>query len=176
MATGPTSDTKLPKAGYPREPSRAFLGTPTATRIYLAAGVTDMRNGFEGLYGLVRDRLSCEPLSGHRCVDPIQTCLTPAPVHSPGGRTYSYQNQDVPRSGARPTTSRPTHSSVCAPTSIPWWLTPLAPVGRLQERFSFFPSTAVSSDADQACRSSNRDCGKTRSAAYRCSQTPPLTA
>ena len=24
-----------------------------------------MRRGFEGLYGLVRDRLSCEPLSGH---------------------------------------------------------------------------------------------------------------
>ena len=23
------------------------------------------RKGFEGLYGLVRDRLSCEPLSGH---------------------------------------------------------------------------------------------------------------
>jgi transposase len=36
-----------------------------ATRIYLAAGVTDMRKGFEGLYGLVRDRLSCEPVSGH---------------------------------------------------------------------------------------------------------------
>jgi transposase len=36
-----------------------------ATRIYLAAGVTDMRKGFEGLFGLVRNRLSCEPLSGH---------------------------------------------------------------------------------------------------------------
>ena len=24
-----------------------------------------MRKGFEGLYGLVRDRLQCEPLSGH---------------------------------------------------------------------------------------------------------------
>ena len=24
-----------------------------------------MRQGFEGLYGLARDRLSCEPLSGH---------------------------------------------------------------------------------------------------------------
>ena len=24
-----------------------------------------MRKGFEGLYGLVRERLSCEPLSGH---------------------------------------------------------------------------------------------------------------
>jgi hypothetical protein len=28
-----------------------------ATRIYLAAGATDMRKGFEGSYGLVRDRL-----------------------------------------------------------------------------------------------------------------------
>jgi transposase len=36
-----------------------------ATRIYLAAGATDMRKSFEGLYGLVRDRLSCDPLSGH---------------------------------------------------------------------------------------------------------------
>jgi transposase len=41
------------------------FGLGPATRIYLAAGVTDMRKRFEGLYGLVRDRLSCEPLSGH---------------------------------------------------------------------------------------------------------------
>jgi transposase len=40
------------------------LGWSQATRIYLAAGVTDMRKGFEGLYGLVRDRLLCDPLSG----------------------------------------------------------------------------------------------------------------
>jgi transposase len=37
----------------------------SATRIYVAAGVTDMRKGFEGLFGLVRDRLDCDPLSGH---------------------------------------------------------------------------------------------------------------
>jgi transposase len=36
-----------------------------ATRIYLAVGATDMRKSSEGLYGLVRDRLLCEPLSGH---------------------------------------------------------------------------------------------------------------
>jgi transposase len=41
------------------------LGIGRATRIYLAPGVTDMRKGYEGLYGLVRDRLQCEPLSGH---------------------------------------------------------------------------------------------------------------
>lgn len=36
-----------------------------ATRIYLAAGATDMRKGFEGLFGLARDRLALDPLSGH---------------------------------------------------------------------------------------------------------------
>jgi transposase len=37
----------------------------SATRVYVAAGSTDMRKGFEGLFGLVRDRLQCDPLSGH---------------------------------------------------------------------------------------------------------------
>lgn len=37
----------------------------SATRVYVAAGSTDMRKGFEGLFGLVRDRLDCDPLSGH---------------------------------------------------------------------------------------------------------------
>ena len=37
----------------------------TATRIYLARGAIDMRKGFDGLYGLVRDQLLCDPLSGH---------------------------------------------------------------------------------------------------------------
>jgi transposase len=41
------------------------FGFGPATRIYLAPGATDMRKGFEGLYGLVRERLQCEPLSGH---------------------------------------------------------------------------------------------------------------
>jgi len=42
-----------------------MFGVGPATRIYLAAGATDMRKGFEGLHGLVRDRLACDPLSGH---------------------------------------------------------------------------------------------------------------
>jgi transposase len=41
------------------------FGFGPATRIYLAAGATDMRKGFDGLFGLARDRLLCEPLSGH---------------------------------------------------------------------------------------------------------------
>jgi transposase len=42
-----------------------MFGWGPATRVYLAAGATDMRKGFEGLYALVRDRLQLEPLSGH---------------------------------------------------------------------------------------------------------------
>ena len=42
-----------------------MFGLGPATRIYLATGATDMRKSFEGLYGLVRDRLLCEPRSGH---------------------------------------------------------------------------------------------------------------
>ena len=37
--------------------SGSVFGWGPATRIYLAAGATDMGKGFEGLYGLVRDRL-----------------------------------------------------------------------------------------------------------------------
>jgi len=42
-----------------------MFGLGPATRIYLAAGATDMRKGFDGLYGLARDRLGGDPLSGH---------------------------------------------------------------------------------------------------------------
>jgi transposase len=42
-----------------------MFGVGPATRIYLAAGATDLRKNFDGLYGLARDRLSCDPLSGH---------------------------------------------------------------------------------------------------------------
>jgi len=41
------------------------FGFGPATRIYVAAGATDMRKGFNGLYGLVRDHLDCDPESGH---------------------------------------------------------------------------------------------------------------
>ena len=45
-----------------------MFGLGPATRIYLAVGSTDMRKGFEGLYGLVRDQLGLDPLSGHLCI------------------------------------------------------------------------------------------------------------
>ena len=42
-----------------------MFGVGPATRIYLATGDTDMRKGFDGLYGLIRDGLECDPESGH---------------------------------------------------------------------------------------------------------------
>ena len=42
-----------------------MFGLTTATRVFVAAGATDMRIGFDGLFGLVRDRLGEDPLSGH---------------------------------------------------------------------------------------------------------------
>jgi transposase len=42
-----------------------MLGLGAATRIYVATGATDMRLGYDGLFGLVRDKLASDPLSGH---------------------------------------------------------------------------------------------------------------
>jgi transposase len=41
------------------------FGVGSATHIYLAAGTSDLRKSFEGLYGLGRDHRLCDPLSGH---------------------------------------------------------------------------------------------------------------
>ncbi|MGA2890741.1 MAG: IS66 family insertion sequence element accessory protein TnpB [Terracidiphilus sp.] len=42
-----------------------IFGLGPATKVFLAAGSTDMRKGFSGLYGLVRDRLQSDPTSGY---------------------------------------------------------------------------------------------------------------
>ena len=42
-----------------------MFGLTTATRVFVAPGATDMRKGFNGLFGLVRDALQEDPLSGH---------------------------------------------------------------------------------------------------------------
>jgi transposase len=42
-----------------------MFGVGAATRIYVATGATDMWLGYDGLFGLVRDRLQSDPLSGH---------------------------------------------------------------------------------------------------------------
>ena len=41
-----------------------MFGLGLATKIYVAVEAVDMRKGFDGLYGLVRDQLGQDPLSG----------------------------------------------------------------------------------------------------------------
>jgi transposase len=42
-----------------------MFGLSHATKIFIAVEPVDMRKGFEGLHGLVRDHLGEDPLSGH---------------------------------------------------------------------------------------------------------------
>ncbi len=44
---------------------RVMFGLGLATKIFIATEGIDMRKGFEGLHGLVRDHLNQDPLSGH---------------------------------------------------------------------------------------------------------------
>jgi transposase len=42
-----------------------MIGLPAGTRIWLAAGLTDMRRGFDGLAALAQSALEQDPFSGH---------------------------------------------------------------------------------------------------------------
>jgi transposase len=42
-----------------------MIGLPAGTRIWIVAGVTDMRRGFVGLSGMVQTALQENPFSGH---------------------------------------------------------------------------------------------------------------
>ena len=42
-----------------------MIGLPAGTRIWIAAGVTDMRKGFPGLSATVQTVLEESPFSGH---------------------------------------------------------------------------------------------------------------
>ena len=42
-----------------------MIPVPVSTRVWLAAGVTDMRKGFNGLAALAQDVLKQDPFSGH---------------------------------------------------------------------------------------------------------------
>ena len=41
-----------------------MIALPAGTRIWIACGVTDLRNGFDGLAGLIQTRLIEDPFSG----------------------------------------------------------------------------------------------------------------
>ena len=42
-----------------------MLTLPSSVKVFLAAGVTDLRKSFDGLSGLARGALAEDPLSGH---------------------------------------------------------------------------------------------------------------
>lgn len=42
-----------------------MIGLPPGAHVWLAAGATDMRNGFDGLAAIVKTALSEDPFSGH---------------------------------------------------------------------------------------------------------------
>ena len=42
-----------------------MIGLPPGAHVWLAAGATDMRNGFDGLAALVKTALTEDPFSGH---------------------------------------------------------------------------------------------------------------
>ena len=42
-----------------------MISLPAGTRIWVAAGVTDMRRGFDGLAALVQTTLAENPFAGH---------------------------------------------------------------------------------------------------------------
>jgi transposase len=42
-----------------------MIGMPVGTRIWIVAGVTDLRRGFTGLSGMVQTALAENPFSGH---------------------------------------------------------------------------------------------------------------
>ena len=42
-----------------------MIGLPSGTRVWIAAGHTDMRKGFDGLAALVQTTLAANPHSGH---------------------------------------------------------------------------------------------------------------
>jgi len=42
-----------------------MIALPTGTRIWIAAGVTDLGRGFTGLSAMVQTKLEQDPFSGH---------------------------------------------------------------------------------------------------------------
>ena len=42
-----------------------MIAPPTGTRVWIVAGVTDMRRGFDGLASIVQEKLLTDPFAGH---------------------------------------------------------------------------------------------------------------
>src|SRR5260370_18362251 len=68
MAEGPTSHHGQCRSRSTAHRAGMFagmIGLPAGTRIWIAAGVTDLRRGFTGLSGMVQTTLQDNPFSGH---------------------------------------------------------------------------------------------------------------
>ena len=68
IALGRTRSDRIGRSGFagdhPRLYPPAMIGPPRGARIWLAAGFTDLRRGFDGLAALVQTRLDADPFSG----------------------------------------------------------------------------------------------------------------
>jgi len=53
-----------PRSGPMLQQAVSALAPPPGVRVWLAAGVTDMRKGFDGLAALVQQTLNLDPFSG----------------------------------------------------------------------------------------------------------------
>ena len=42
-----------------------MIGLPSGPRVWLAAGMTDMRRGFDGLAAIAQEKLGTDPFGGH---------------------------------------------------------------------------------------------------------------
>ena len=65
---GDSSRSRDRRRGDASDDDRVFarmIGLPAGTRIWIAAGVTDLRRGFTGLSGMVQTTLQENPFSGH---------------------------------------------------------------------------------------------------------------
>ena len=85
-------------------PPASMIGLPAGTQIWIAAGVTDMRCGFQGLSAKVETALAADPFNGHVFVfrgrrgDVIKLLWStgdgrPYCVHQPDGRPSGYRNR-----------------------------------------------------------------------------------
>ncbi len=60
-----------------------MIALPANARVWLAAGATDMRKGFDGLAALVQLHLQADPFSGHlfvfrgRAGKRVSLCISP---------------------------------------------------------------------------------------------------
>ncbi|QNB17569.1 transposase [Paraburkholderia tropica] len=58
-----------------------MIAAPSGTRVWLAAGITDMRRGMDGLAALVQSTLGRDPFSGH--TRPLMQRASTDPIRSP---------------------------------------------------------------------------------------------